>query len=122
MKTKLNKILTTITAATFVAALAINVQASFNDPFAGMSDEAMAQTTSSATSETTGIECETTITHETAGDDPICGIISNVWYNCNWGDSDYGSCQDGLVQTSECGVIIDSVWEIDCETGEHTGI
>ena len=37
-----------------MAAFAINIQASLNDPFAGMSDEALAQTTSGVTSETTG--------------------------------------------------------------------
>ncbi len=52
MKSRINKILTIITAVTFVAALAINVQASFNDPFAGMSDEAVVLTTSD--DETTG--------------------------------------------------------------------
>ncbi len=56
MKTRLNKILTVITAVTFVAALAINVQASFNDPFAGMSDAAIVQTTSDTSGETTGTD------------------------------------------------------------------
>ena len=45
MKSKFNNILTVITAVTFVAALTINIQASFNDPFAGMSDEAITMTT-----------------------------------------------------------------------------
>ena len=54
MKTRLNKILTVITAVTFVAALTLNIQASLNDPFAGMSDEAVALTTSDC--DTTRIE------------------------------------------------------------------
>ena len=54
MKTRFNKILTVITAVTFAVALTLNIQASLNDPFAGMSDEALAQTTSGVTSETTG--------------------------------------------------------------------
>ena len=54
MKTRFNKILTVITAVTFVAVFAINIQASFNDPFAGMSDAAIAQSTTGSTSETTG--------------------------------------------------------------------
>jgi len=52
MKTRFNKILTAITAITFVAALTLNIQASLNDPFSGMSDEAVALTTSDG--ETTG--------------------------------------------------------------------
>jgi len=54
MKTRLNKILTIITAVTFVAALTLNVQASLNDPFSGMSDAAIMQTTSDTSGETTG--------------------------------------------------------------------
>ncbi len=54
MKTRFNKILTVITAVTFAAALTLNIQASLNDPFAGMSDEAVALTTTGVTSETTG--------------------------------------------------------------------
>jgi len=45
MKKRINKILTVITAVTFAAALTLNIQASLNDPFTGMSDEALAQTT-----------------------------------------------------------------------------
>jgi hypothetical protein len=45
MKTRFNKILTVITAVTFVAALTLNIQASLSDPFAGMSDGAVALTT-----------------------------------------------------------------------------
>jgi len=55
MKTRFNKILTVITAVTFVAAFAINIQASFSDPFNGMSDEAVALTTTGVTSETTRV-------------------------------------------------------------------
>jgi len=54
MKTSFNKILTVITAVTFVAALTLNIQASLSDPFAGMSDEAVALTTSEG--ETTGTD------------------------------------------------------------------
>ena len=49
MKSRMNKILTVITAVTFVAALTINIQASFNDPFAGMSDAAITSSTSGGT-------------------------------------------------------------------------
>ena len=45
MKTRFNKILIVITAITFVAALTLNIQASLSDPFSGMSDEAVALTT-----------------------------------------------------------------------------
>lgn len=45
MKTRFNKIVTLITAVTFASALTLNIQASLSDPFAGMSDEALAQTT-----------------------------------------------------------------------------
>ena len=54
MKSRFNNILAIITAVTFVAALTINIQASFNDPFVGMSDANIALTTTG--DETTGTE------------------------------------------------------------------
>ncbi len=53
MKTRFNKILTAITALTFVAALTLNKQASLSNPFIGMSDEAITQSTSDITYGTT---------------------------------------------------------------------
>ena len=87
MKSRINKILTIITAVTFVAALAINVQASFNDPFAGMSDEAVVLTTSD---------------DETTGNCPggSCSYYESGWvYNPNTGHSEW---KEKLVCTACC--------------------
>ncbi len=95
MKSRFNKILTIITAVTFVAALAINVQASFNDPFAGMSDEAIVQTTSDTSGETTEINWPPWEWEIYTEDIPICGtfIINGITYykhevNCWEGGDD----------------------------------
>jgi cytoskeletal protein CcmA (bactofilin family) len=48
--TKLSKILRILAAAAFLTALAVNVKVTLTDPFVGMSEEAVAQMTSSDTS------------------------------------------------------------------------
>jgi hypothetical protein len=51
--TKLSKILRILAAAAFLTAMAVNVKVTLTDPFVGMSEEAVAQTTSDTSSSQT---------------------------------------------------------------------